>query len=92
MKTDSFSQNLLSQVMADIVQDFLEMSCKLAEKERAYLVNELVQEPVSSEAIQIHPAFSIDGRIIVVGNGHASECWLYAPKVKKILKVQWPRD
>ena len=74
--------------LADIIQDFLEVTCKLAEKDQIYLVKELGQDHAASEAIEIHPAFSIDGRIIVVGNGHASECWLYAPKVKKILKVQ----
>lgn len=92
MKTDSLSQSLLSCVLADIIQDFLEMTCKLAEKERTYLVRELAQESVSSDAIEIHAAFSIGGRIIVVGNAQASECWLYAPKARKILKMRWPKN
>ncbi len=74
------------RVLHDIIQDFLEVACKLAEKEQDYLVKELAQEPPLAEAIEIHPAFSVDGKIIVVGNTPASECWLYTPKGKKILK------
>ncbi len=79
----------LSKILADIIHDFLELSCKLAAEERAYLVHELAQEPVSSDAIEIHSAFSFGGKIIIVGNAEASECWLYSPKLCKILKLRW---
>lgn len=78
-----------SRVLHDIIQDFLEVACKLAEKEQDYLVKELAREPAFSEAIAIHLAFSVDGKIIVVGNTPASECWLYAPETGKILKTKW---
>ena len=89
MTPNALTQCLSSQVLADIIQDFLEMTCRLAAAERAYLVAALVQGPVSAEAIQIHPAFSVDKRMIVVGNTDASECWLYAPETGKILKSKW---
>ena len=78
-----------SPTLADIIQDFLEVTCKLAETEQTYLVKELAQGAVSSEAIEVHPAFSVDGRIIVVGNTPALECWLYSPKAGKIFKAKW---
>ena len=80
---------LTPKVLADIIQDFLEMNCKLAEKDRAYLVRELSQESLTSEAIEVHPAFSVDGKIIVVKNSPAMECWVYAPKARKITKAKW---
>ena len=57
-----------TKVLADIIQDFLEMNCKMPEKERSYLVRELGHEPFASEAIEVHPAFSVDGKIVVVKN------------------------
>ena len=83
-----------TKVLADIIQDFLEMNCKMPEKERSYLVRELGHEPFASEAIEVHPAFSVDGKIVVVKNtpAPAMECWIYAPRAKKIRKAKWLVD
>ncbi len=92
MKRTSFPRSFLPQVLADIIRDFLEIACRLAESERAYLMRELEQTPASSEGIEVHPAFSVDKKIIVVGNTPALECWLYSPKAGKIMKTTWKRD
>ena len=89
METQTVTRSLLSRVLADIIQDFLEISCRLPEKERHFLLHELAKKSFSSEVIEIHPAFSVENRLIVVGNTAAAECWLYTPKVRKILKARW---
>ena len=89
MKTNSLVSSLLPHVLADIIQDFLEITCKMPEKERVYLVRELAREAVSSETIEVHPAFSVEGKIIIVGNKTAEECWLYSPVIRRIMKTKW---
>ncbi len=92
MERTSFPRNFLPQVLADIIRDFLEIACQLAETEQAYLMRELEQTSVSSEGIEVHPAFSVDGKVIIIGNKSASECWLYSPETGKILKIKCRRD
>ena len=89
METQILRRSLLSKVLADIIQDFLEITCRLPEKERLYLLHELAKKSFSAEVIEIHPAFSVENKIIVVGNITADECWLYVPKTQKILKAIW---
>ena len=70
-------------VWEDLVRDFLEMACFLSRAEQEFLVNAL-RGQVTAEVIEAYPCFSIDGKMIVVGERTSGECWIYDPKEKRI--------
>lgn len=72
-------------VWEDLVLDFLEMACFLQKEEQRFLVDELERLGVQAENIDVHPCFSIRGRIIVICENEApKECWIYRVKQKSI--------
>ncbi len=78
-------------VWKDLVSDFLEMACFLEPQEQEFLVRELQQQNIAAESIEVHPCFSINGRVVIVCEDVAAqECWLYFVKKQKICR--WTRD
>lgn len=72
-------------IWEDLVHDFLEVAASLKTGERNFLVGRLRQRRVLAERIELHPSFSIAGRLVVVHRGpEAEECWIYDPRRKKI--------
>ena len=71
-----------------VLDDLLEMSCLLSSHQRRLLIDELRDQKITTQSVDVPPAFSIEGRVVVVleGGGKASECWLYYPKDGKIEK------
>ena len=76
---------LPDHVWKDLVIDFLEMACFLKPQEQEFLVREMQQQNITAESIDVHPCFSINGRIIIVcEDTPVQECWLYFVKKQKI--------
>ena len=86
---DGFPFAPAPEVWEDLVRDFLELDCLLSEDERNLLVEELRHEGVQASAIQVHPSFAVDGRVIVICEGMpaARACWLYHPKTRTLEKM-----
>ena len=57
---------LSGSVWEYLVGDFLETACFLNSEERNCLVQELQRQNVKAESIDVHPCFSINGKIIIV--------------------------
>ena len=57
------------QVWEHLVQDFLEIKCTLREPEQEFLLNFLKDKGVRADMIRMHPAFSIDGHLIIIVEG-----------------------
>ncbi len=76
-------------IREDLVADFLEIACRLKEKEREFLIRALASSPPGENVIGSHGAFSMDGKLIVVceGPGGFRECWLYFPEKRRIKKM-----
>lgn len=69
----------------DLVNDFLEVACRLDPEQRALAIAALESENISSEHLEVHPAFSIDGKIMVVLKpGVMKECLFYFLEQRKI--------
>jgi len=49
-----------------LVRDFLEIKCTLKEPEQEFLLDFLKGKGVKAEAIQMHPAFSVDDHLVVI--------------------------
>lgn len=70
-----------------LVRDFFELECRLSEKDYLLPLLELRREGVAQEHVEPHPAFSIDGRLIVIlRHPKARQCWFYDPAMKKLIK------
>ena len=70
-----------------VVNDFLETGCLLTEERRELLLRELRVEDLIIDSVEVHPAFAISRRLVVVVDGTTiQECWLYYPRMKKIEK------
>ncbi len=79
----------IKSVWEDLVEDFLEVGCLLSNGEREPLMDELREERVTSESIESHPVFSINGTAVVVSRGEAPrECWFYDTRSGKVHKYQ----
>ena len=74
------------QVWKDLVIDFLELACSLKPQEQEFLLQELQQQNIAAESIDVHPSFSINGRLIIICEEipPVQECWLYFAKKQKI--------
>mgnify|MGYP000446638784 CR=1 FL=1 len=71
----------------DLINDFLEVACRLAPDERALAINALKSENISAEHLEVHPAFSIDGKVMVVLKpGLMKECLFYFLEQRRIEK------
>lgn len=74
-------------IWPDLVSDFLEMSCFLKAEEQAFLLRELQKYGMTTETIDVHPCFSIEGRMIIVCEDiEVKECWLYFVRKQQIQK------
>lgn len=81
-----------SQVWKDLVNDFLEMACFLKPQQQEFLVRELQQENITAESIDVHPCFSINGRMVIICEDiPVQECWIYFVKKQKIRRWTNPR-
>ncbi len=70
-----------------IVDDFMEMACFLSEEKRLFLIEEMRLSRKISDAMEVHPSFTMDKNLVVVIDGpKVEECWLYYPQQKKIEK------
>ncbi|HOW87937.1 MAG TPA: hypothetical protein P5561_05990 [Candidatus Omnitrophota bacterium] len=54
------------QIWEHLVRDFLEIKCTLKEPEQEFLLDFLKNKGVKAEAIQMHPAFSVDDHLVVI--------------------------
>lgn len=71
----------------DLINDFLEVACRLNSEERELAISTLKREKISAEHLEVHPAFSIDGRVMVVLKpGNLKECLFYFLEERKIEK------
>ncbi len=82
---------LAGNIWEYLVGDFLETACFLSIKEQACLIEELQRQKIQAESIDVHPCFSINGKVIVVCEKIApKECWLFFTKhlyVQKYLEA-----
>jgi hypothetical protein len=70
-----------------VVDDFLEMACSLTPEKRHLLLTELRLQDPTSDSIDTHPSFSLNGRLVIVVEGtKIEECWLFYPGEKRIEK------
>lgn len=56
----------MRQTWEDLVEDFLEIACRMNRAERSPVLENLRQEGLSAEHLDVHPAFSIQGRLMVI--------------------------
>ena len=69
----------------DLIQDFLEVACRLDQEHRLTVLEALKEEDILSEHLEVHPAFSIDGRVVVIVDTETiRECFYYFPARKKV--------
>lgn len=62
----------------DLVEDFLEVACRMNRAQRETALESFRLESITSEHLEVHPAFSVEGRLMVVLNGtEISKCTLY---------------
>ena len=72
----------------DIVEDFLEVRCRLNDSSRSYLLQALRRIPVAVNEIDTPSSFRIGRHLIVLTEDGQTpeECWLFSPpnKLKKV--------
>jgi hypothetical protein len=62
----------------DLVQDFLEIGCRLNRLEAEAALNALREETPVGEEVFLHPAFSVGDKIMVVlRQNHLKDCFFY---------------
>lgn len=62
----------------DLVEDFLEVACRINQAQRITALEHLRLDGITAEHLEVHPAFSIQGRLMVVVRGaEISKCILY---------------
>ena len=57
---------ITKQTWEYLVRDFLEIKCTLKEPEQEFLLDFLKGKGVKAEAIQMHPAFSVDDHLVII--------------------------
>ncbi|MCM8775741.1 MAG: hypothetical protein NC930_05265 [Candidatus Omnitrophica bacterium] len=68
--------------------DHLEMRCSLSQDQQKPLLRALCRQRIRSESIEIHPAFSISGFVVVIlDKPDRHQFWIYAPHRKTIVKI-----
>lgn len=74
-------------VWQDLVCDFLEMACFLKPDDHTYLIEELQKQNVKADSIDVHPCFSINGKVIIVCEEIVPrECWLFFAKRRQVTR------
>lgn len=75
------------RVWEDLVVDFLELACFMTEEQQDYLIHQLSLLNLQAESIEVHPCFSVQGKLVVVCEEiPVQECWVYFSRKKKIQK------
>ncbi len=70
-----------------IVNDFLETGCFLEQSQRQFLLDQLRFDVTCVEHIEVHPAFTIDQKLItVLGDAAIQDVWIYNPSRHKLRK------
>ena len=65
------------------------MACFLSESERERLLNDLRFHQCRADSIDVHPTFSMEGKLIsMVEKAEIKECWLYHLDGKRIEKYR----
>jgi len=76
-----------SRVLRDLIEDHLELKCKLPEAARQFLLGEFEKENLTVDEIIPLEAFSVEGRVLIVaGKTAASHCWVYFREDGKLEK------
>ncbi len=71
---------ITKQTWEYLVRDFLEIKCTLKEPEQEFLLDFLKGKGLKAEAIQMHPAFSVDDLLVIVTeNGRTQKSLFYHP-------------
>ena len=69
-----------------LVRDFLEIKCTLKDSEQEFLLDFLRGKGVKAEAIQMHPAFSVDDHLVVILEDADSKKRLFYHPGKKTIE------
>jgi len=76
----------MKNLWEDLMEDFLEIGCRLSPKEVAFAMGAFRKQPVDSEEIFMVPAFSFGDRIMVIARREFQECLFYFPGEQKIVR------
>ncbi len=69
----------------DLVEDFLEVACRMSTRQRELALECLRQEGVDAQHLEVHPAFSLEGKLMVILRGAAVyRCSVYFVECGKI--------
>ena len=69
---------MMRQAWEDIVEDFLEVACRMSTDQREVALEALRKQGLSLDHLEVHPAFSLEGRLMVVLRGiDVRHCSLY---------------
>lgn len=69
----------------DLVEDFLEVACRMNARQRELALECLRLEGVEAEHLEVHPAFSLEGKMMIILRGAAvSRCAVYFVESGKI--------
>ena len=72
----------------DILNDFLELGCRLTSEERQNVLKQLETFELKSSHIDTHPAFSVDGHLFLMAEPEEQPVfWLYSRKEKSIYRL-----
>lgn len=65
----------------DLVEDFLEVAGRMNPAQRQDVLENLRLEGITQEHLEVHPAFSIQGKLMVILRGGLfQKCILYFPQ------------
>jgi hypothetical protein len=68
----------MKPIWEDLVQDFLEIGCRLGKEEVENAMNALREEAPEGEEVFLHPALSVGGTVLVVlRQERLKECLFY---------------
>lgn len=85
METNNLDSPFAGRVWEDLVTDFLEMACFLKPEDHQYLIRELQKQNIQAESIDVHPCFSINGKVIIICEEFVPrECWLFYAKRRQV--------
>lgn len=76
----------MKNLMEDLMEDFLEIGCRLNPEEVAFAMGAFRHTPARGEEIFMVPAFSIGDRIMVIVRREFRECLFYFPGEQKIIR------
>ncbi|MBU3759099.1 MAG: hypothetical protein FGM27_04140 [Candidatus Omnitrophica bacterium] len=73
----------------DLVDDFLDVACRLGPAQRKTVLETLKQEGLSSPYLEVHPAFSIEGRLVVIlGSKTVQKLAVFLPEEGSVQSIE----